>query len=121
MTEQPQPGKPTREEIQARLQEVSRLLHGSDSLNLESRQALIELVDSLGDSLEKSDIPAEEIEHLAESTAHLAESLHHQHDQTMLSRARERLEEAVVKTEARAPFVSGIARRLLDALANLGI
>lgn len=121
MTEQPQPGNPSRAEIQARLHEVARLLHSSESLNVESRQALVELVESLGDSLEKSDIPADEIEHLAESTAHLAESLHHQHDQTLLSRARERLEEAVIKTEARSPFVAGIARRLLDALANLGI
>jgi hypothetical protein len=121
MTEQLQPGNSSRAEIQARLHEVARLLQTSDSLNAESRQALAELVDSLGDSLNKTDIPAGEIEHLAESTAHLAESLHHQHDQTILSRARERLEEAVVKTEARSPFISGVARRLLDALANLGI
>jgi hypothetical protein len=39
----------------------------------------------------------------------------------MLGRARERLEEAVVEAEAQAPLAVGLARRLLDTLANIGI
>jgi hypothetical protein len=39
----------------------------------------------------------------------------------LLSAARERLDDAVVRAEVQAPVLSGVIRRLLDALAHIGI
>ena len=66
-------------------------------------------------------VSAAEAAHLSESTARLIEGLHGRHDEGVLAAARDRLEGAVVGAEARAPVVAGVARRLLEALANLGI
>jgi hypothetical protein len=38
-----------------------------------------------------------------------------------LAAARDRLEAALLATESTAPLTAGLARRLLDALANIGI
>jgi hypothetical protein len=121
MPETPAPGTPAVPEIQARLQDIARLLRQSGTIDPESRHALSELVDELSKVLKTADVPAAEVTHLAESTAHLAESLHHQREQGLLGKARDRLERAVSDAEVQAPNAVGVARRLLEALANLGI
>jgi hypothetical protein len=108
-------------EVQGRLHEVARLLRASGSLDAASQRALAELVDELSQSLQAGTVPAAEITQLSDSTAHLAEALHHQHDTGIVSKARERLEGAVVHAETHAPVAVGLARRVLDALANIGI
>jgi hypothetical protein len=108
-------------EVQARLRDVARLLRQTSSLDLESQRALAELVDELSKALHAARVPPAEVTHLAESTAHLAESLHHQQERGLLDGARDRLERAVSSAEIKAPVAVGLARRLLDALANLGI
>jgi hypothetical protein len=121
MADEPVLKTPSVPEIQARLQTVARMLQRSHSLDSASQQALSELVQELGAAIGSAQVPAAELAHLADSTARLAESLHHQHDQGLLGQARDRFEKAVVRAEARAPFVSGLAQRLLETLANLGI
>jgi len=61
------------------------------------------------------------VTHLAETTAHFVQALHRRHEPGGLSGARDRLEQAIVGAEARAPVVAGVARRVLDALSNWGI
>jgi hypothetical protein len=121
MSEQPYPQPPAVPEIQARLKDVAQLLRRSHSLDPAAQRALAELVEELSRTLSTQEVPAQEVTHLAESTAHLAESLHHQHDTGLLGKARQSLERAVSNAEVNAPVTVGVARRLLDALANLGI
>jgi hypothetical protein len=108
-------------EVRARLHEVAQMLRTSGSLDPESRPILAELMDELGATLNAAHAAPAEVARLAESAAHLAESLHHQHDQGFLGNARDRLNAALIQAEVKAPLAAGVARRLLDAIANLGI
>src|SRR2546423_1545238 len=117
MSETPESSPPAVPQIQARLQDVARLLRQTGSLDPESQHTLAELVDELSKTLDAAHMPPTEVTHLAESTAHLAESLHHRRERGLLGAARDRLERAVGNAEANAPVAVGLARRLLDALA----
>jgi hypothetical protein len=105
----------------ANLRSVAQLLREAPHLDPEAQQALADLVEELGQALVSESLPATEKAHLAESTAHLVDALRHGHDKGLLSEARDRLARAVVGAEVRAPLVAGVVRRLVDALANLGI
>ena len=65
--------------------------------------------------------PTVQAEHLAESSTHLVEALHRRHHAGLIAAAKERLEEAASRAEAEAPVATGLARRLIDTLANMGI
>jgi hypothetical protein len=121
MSDTPQSNVPSLAELQARLHDVTRLLRDSTSLDPETRGVLAELVDELTAALQASNAPPAGVAQLAASAAHLAEALHHQQDQGLLAKARDRLGVAVLQAEAHAPLAAGVARRLLDALANIGI
>jgi hypothetical protein len=121
MAEAPRPATPSVPEIQDRLQAAAHLLRRKGPLDREAKTALAELVDELGRILETTAVPPAEVTLLAESTAHLAEALQQQQQRELPVSVRERLERAVVRAEAQAPVAVGLARRLLDALANLGI
>jgi len=121
MSEKPESSPTAGPEIQARLQDVARMLRRSSPIDPAAQRALAELVEELSRTLRTQEVPAAEVTHLAESTAHLAEALHQQHDMGLLARARDRLERAVGNAEVQAPLTVGVARRLLHALANLGI
>jgi hypothetical protein len=112
---------PSVADVQRRLHDVAVTLRESTTVDPESRRVLAELVEELSRTLNSGNVPPSEVAHLAERTAHLAESLHHQQDLTIVGRAREGLEGAVVRAEAQAPVAVGLARRVLDALANIGI
>jgi hypothetical protein len=108
-------------EIQARLQDITRLLRQTGSLDGEARGTLAELVEELTQALAAENLPAAELSHLADTTAHLAETLHHQQDLGVVGKARKRLQRTLTSAEASAPIAVGLARKLLDALANIGI
>jgi hypothetical protein len=112
---------PSAQEVQTRLQEVAGLLRKSRTLDAEAQRTLAELVEELSTLLAAGNVPPAEVARLAESTVHLAESLHHPHDRGLLGNARDRLDGAVIDAEAHAPVAVGLARRFLDALANIGI
>jgi hypothetical protein len=120
MPDTPEP-TPSVQEVEARLHEVAKLLRKSRSLDAEAKSVLAELVDELSTALAAGNVPPAEVARLAESTVHLAESLQHPHDKGLLGNARDRLEGAVIDAEAHAPVAVGLARRFLDALANIGI
>lgn len=121
MTDTPESDTPSLSEVQDRLHEIARGLRHSGAVDPESRQTLGELVDELTAALASANVPPAEVARLAESTAHLAESLHHQRDRGLLASARDRFERALVDAETHAPVAAGLARQLLEALANVGI
>jgi len=102
-----------------RLRQLAELLRDADHLPPEALQTLADLLEELSTSVAPGGATSER--HLAESVAHLVEALHQRHDTGFLAGARRRLEEAAVKAEAEAPVATGIVRRLIDTLANLGI
>jgi hypothetical protein len=112
---------PTLRELQARLQEVTQLLRQPTTIDEQARQALAELTAELARLLDAGAVPAEEVKRLAENTTHLAEALHHPHPSSGIAGIRERFEQALASAEAHAPLAVGLARRLVNALANLGI
>ena len=87
----------------------------------EAQEALADLVDELGKTLTPTALASSETAHLATSAANLARTLHQEHSPTLLSAAKQRLEQAALRAETQAPVAAGIARRLLDVLADLGI
>jgi hypothetical protein len=103
------------------LQELAQKLRGAKHLGLEAQQAVADLLEELARALAPSAVPPEEKAHLAESAAHLAEALHQGEEAGALGTALERFEAAVARAEARAPMASGVARRLIETLANWGI
>jgi hypothetical protein len=108
-------------DVQQRLHEVAGLLRESGSVDPEARNVLAELVDELSEALRSSQVPPEEVAVLARTTAQLAEALHHRPAPGWLGQVRDRFEQAALRAEARAPVAVGLARRVLDALANIGI
>lgn len=108
----------TREPVQSNLREVAQLLREARHLDADAQQELADLMEELASVVAAA--PAE-TSHLAGHAAQLAHALHQQHDTGLLSSAKRRLEESARRAEAEAPVASGIVRRLLDTLANLGI
>jgi hypothetical protein len=120
MLDIPESNRPSVSEIQSRLHAVAGMLRESRTIDPASQRLLAELVDELSTALHSGSVPTTEVAHLAESTAHLADSLHQQQDQGVVTSARDRLETALLDAESRSNIVA-LARKLLDALANIGI
>src|SRR4051812_28652963 len=121
MPDDPEVGTPSVPEVRGRLLDASRLLRDSDALEPGVRAALVELLDELGRALEAPNAPPAEVGRIAEGAAHLAEALHKGQHPGRLGDARERLEGLLLQAEARAPAAVGLARRLVDVLAEAGI
>jgi hypothetical protein len=103
------------------LHDLAKALREAPPLGPDAQRALAELIDELGNAVGGTPVPPEEVTHLAESTAHFVQALHRRHEPGRLAAARDRLEQAVLAAEARAPVTAGVARRVLDALSNWGI
>jgi hypothetical protein len=121
MTEPSPSASPPPGGVQASLHIIASVLRDPQPLSLEIREVLAELIDELGRCLATAAVPPAEVAHLVETTAHLAAAVHRQADPGMLNAARARLERAIVAAETKAPMTAGLARRLLDALTNIGI
>jgi hypothetical protein len=120
MPEQPLPGEPPPPRIKDTLLAIAQVLREVHPLTLEAQQAL---AGELGHSLALAvvPVPPEELTHLAESTAQMVQLVHRRASPGLLASARDRLEQAILSAEAQSPLSAGLARRLLDALANIGI
>src|SRR4051812_50188385 len=122
MPEQPPPqGPPATSGVEASLHAIADVLRGSAPMSPDAQRALADLIDELGSALHSTPVPPAEARHLADSTAHLVRALGHRHDPRRLASARDRLEQAILAVEAQAPAAAGLARRVIDALANVGI
>jgi hypothetical protein len=107
--------------VSARLRELAQLLREAHHLSPDARKSLAALVEELSGAMAVCPLSAPDQTHLVEDTAHLVETLHQQEHTGLLAAASKRLEETAVRAEAEAPLTTGIIRRLIDALANLGI
>ena len=121
MSEQEPRGNPPSVERAASLHAVARALRETPHLGREARQALAEFLDALDNPETTAAAAPADMKRLTDRAAHLLHALHHQHEAGVLTAARDRLEEAVVRAEAAAPVTAGVFRRLLDALANIGV
>jgi hypothetical protein len=119
--EQPVPQAPPLSGVANNLSTLAQQLREAPHLRPETQQELAGLVEELSKALRSGTVPPADAAHLADSTAHLLWALHQRQNAGRLSAARERLERAMTNAETRAPFVVGIAQRLLDTLAGLGI
>jgi hypothetical protein len=121
MPEQPPSEPQTGNQVQANLHELALVLREAHHLEPEAQEALADLVEELSKALTPATIANSETAHLATTAANLARALHQERNPTLLSAAKKRLERAALRAEAQAPVATGVARRLLDTLADLGI
>jgi hypothetical protein len=102
------------------LRDLAGLLRGAEHLTPATRAALADLMAELAGALGRGGT-GPQLDHLAESAAQAARALHEQGQHGLLAAARERLEAAAARAEAKAPVATGVARRLIDVLAEIGI
>jgi len=120
MAEQRPAAVPDPSDLRAKLQELARLLHEARNLDPETQQELADLVAELSQAL-AGNLTSAEAEHLGQSAIHMIQALHEQQGADYLTAARDRLRDAAVQAEVKAPVATEIVRRLIEALANLGI
>lgn len=120
MSEPKSPDPASADPLRARIEECARLLDATRHLDPQAQKALAGLLREMAQSLHPDDDP-EHARHLVASSAALIQALHDQHDDGLLTSARARLEEATVRAEAGAPVVTGVVRRLIEALAGIGV
>jgi|SRR6516225_3619268 len=121
MPEKPQPNVPGESPVRTRLRELAQAVRRAHHLEPETRQKLADLLARLSQELKPETLSAEDKAHLVAGIVELSEALEQEKGTGPLTAARERLEEAVVETQAEAPVATGFLRRLIDALANIGI
>lgn len=117
----PKPTTDHRHAVSTRLHTIAELLREAHHLGPEAQKELAEVVEELSRVLDHAQLPAEEAAHLADSAGHLAEALKQQHDAGLLASARERLLEAAVAAETRAPAAAKLIRGMVDTLSGIGI
>ena len=108
-------------DVRAQMHNISELLRHTDRLEPEAQTLLADLIEELGKSLEATAVPSAEVARLTECAAQLVQAVHHTHEPGLLEAARNRLNRAVLAAESEAPVLAGLARRLAEMLANLGI
>jgi hypothetical protein len=121
MPEQEPQVPPSSEDRAASLHAVARALRETPHLGRQARQALADFLDALNDPETTAAASPADMNHLTSRATQLLTALRHQHDPGVLTAARDGLEEAVLRVEAEAPVTAGVFRRLLDALANIGL
>ena len=121
MSGQPESEVPSAQAMQTRIHDVAQMLRGSRSVSRDVQNSLAELLDELSVVLNTPNAPPAEVAHLAESAAQLAQTLHDRRDEGLVEKARERLGVALIQAESHAPIAVGLARRVIDALAGIGI
>ncbi|MBV8316716.1 MAG: hypothetical protein JOZ53_17400 [Planctomycetaceae bacterium] len=120
MSDPSSPGPEPVSRALANLREVAPLLREAHHLDPDVRQNLADLVEDLVQVIDPA-APSLQTAHLAESSAQLVEALHRHHHAGLLASAKQRLEDAAARAATEAPVATGLARRLIDVLAGLGI
>jgi hypothetical protein len=118
--EQPSKAETPDPSIGSDIEELARRLGGFEHLEPEARTTLAGLLRKLAAELEHAE-PSAQKEQLAESAAQLVRAVKDQHEPGLVAAARERLEEAVARAEAKAPVATDLVLQLIDILARLGI
>ena len=112
---------PSPEERAAALHAVASALRKTPHLGREAKQALADFLDALDDPETTAAASPADVQRLTDRATKLLHAIRHQRDAGVLAEARDRLEEAVLRVESEAPVTAGAFRRLLDALANIGL
>ena len=120
MPEQPSAGNTPGPSIGSDIEELARRLGGVEHLDPTARATLAGVLRKLAAELDQSE-PSAQKEHLAETAAQLVRAVQDQHEPGLIAAARERLEGAVVRAEAKAPVATDLVLQLIDTLAHLGI
>lgn len=120
MTDESSRGETTDPSTGSDIEELARRLGGVKHLEPTARATLAGLLRKLAAELDQSE-PSAQKEHLAETAAQLVRAVHDQHEPGLIAAARERLEGAVVRAEAKAPVATDLVLQLIDTLAHLGI
>jgi hypothetical protein len=118
--EQPSTGDTPESSTGSDIEELARRLGGVEHLDPKSRATLAGLLRKLAAELDEAE-PSAQKEDLAESAAQLVRAVQDQHEPGLIEAARERLEEAVARAEAKAPVATDLVLQLIDTLAHLGI
>lgn len=100
------------------IEELARLLHEAEHLEPEARSKAAGLLRELAEAL---DHPSDHAADLTETTGRLVQAIGQRHEPDLIQAARERVEEAVARAEAKAPRATEVALRLIDVLAGIGI
>jgi hypothetical protein len=115
--ESPQPSATAN--AQAQLRSVAKLLHEAHRLDPKAQELLAELVEELSRTVDT--LPSQELAHLTECAAQLVQIAKQSGERRTLRTALDRLDSALGRVEARFPTIAAIGRRLIEALADLGI
>ncbi|SIO32450.1 hypothetical protein SAMN05444166_3790 [Singulisphaera sp. GP187] len=119
MQDQPSKGEESSDLPVAKdIEELARRLREAEHLEPEVRT---EAADLLGDLTAALHPPEPQTEALAQSTAQLVRAVSDQHEPGLIEAAKERLEQAVIKAETKAPVATDIVLRLIDVLSGIGI
>jgi hypothetical protein len=118
--EQPSTGETPNPSIGSDIEELARRLGGVDRLDPAARAKLAGLLRDLAAELDRREPSAQE-EQLAESAAQLVRAVQDRHEPGLIVAARERLEAAVARAEAKAPVATDLVLQLIDTLAHIGI
>jgi len=108
-------------DLEAKLHRIAGLLRDAGHLTPQAQESLASLVDDLAGAIREPSGNADAAAHVTATAAHLLDALVEKRDHGMLSAARDRLERTVMNAESQAPTAAGLAQRLLDILAGIGI
>jgi|SRR6516165_10225402 hypothetical protein len=121
MASDPAPNAANPAEIRERLRQLARMLREAQHLEPDTRRQLAELADELAASGDFTKASSAEASRLLDTSARVIDALHKEPEAELPATLRERLGESIMAAEARAPVLAGVAHRLLDVLADLGI
>lgn len=115
------PGRPIdAAQVQAELHEVAERVRQARHLARPAQQRLADLLDEVTGAVSLA-APSAEMLHIAQTAKSLAAQLHESQHVPLAAAAREQLRRTVARLEVQAPVAADFARRLLDALTDLGI
>jgi hypothetical protein len=107
--------------VRASLHVIAEILRDPHPISHEVREVLAAFVDELGETLTSSTAPPAEVAHLADSAVQLVRAVNRKEAPGILASARDRLDAAILAAQTKNPLTAGLVRRLLDALADIGI
>jgi hypothetical protein len=102
------------------IEELARRLREAEHLEPEAREQVADLLGELAAELDQTE-PSAHNEQLAKSAAQFVRAVKDQHEPGMIEAAKDHLEEAVARAEAKAPVATDLVLQLIDLLATLGI
>ena len=120
MLDHPPKGAPITPPALDHFEGLARRLREAEHLDPEARSEVANLLRQLAVALDEPR-PSPQAEDLARSTSRFVQAVHDQHDPGLIEAARDRLEKAVARAEAKAPVATDVVLQLIGVLSGLGI